>query len=62
MKKSATKDDRVYIRINSKLKKRMEAYAKRHNTSLSAISTRFYENLLKHEDEERLESAKKKFF
>ena len=62
MKKSATKDDRMYLRLSSQLKKDALGYAARHETSLSDLVTRFLENLLKHEGAERQESAKKKFF
>ncbi len=51
MSRSETKDERIYIRINGKLKADMEKYATRHGISLSELTTRFYKNLLKHEKE-----------
>jgi hypothetical protein len=59
------KNQRIYLRINSGLKSRMEKWARRHNTTLSATVTRFFNNLLEHEQKERRAKEKKaaeKFF
>ena len=61
-KKTTGKNDRLYLRINTELKKQVEDYAKRHDTSPSALATRFFEKLLKRDEEERQKAAKKKFF
>ena len=61
----STKDERIYLRINAQLKRRMENWAKRNGTTLSTTVTRFFKNLLEHERIERQakeKKAAKKFF
>ena len=59
------KDERIYLRINAGLKRQMEKWARRHNTTLSATVTRFFNNLLEHERKSRQakeREAAEKFF
>lgn len=59
------KDSRLYLRLNSDLKERMEGWAHRHDTTLSQVVTRFFENLLEHESKEtkaKEKQAAEKFF
>lgn len=58
---NGAKNGRVYLRVNDALKKDMESYAQRHSTSLSALVTTFFENLLRKEEEDRIKAAKRKF-
>jgi hypothetical protein len=61
----STKDERLYLRISGPLKRKMERWAVRNNTTLSATVTRFFKNLLEHERLERQakeKKAAKKFF
>lgn len=55
-----TKDERLYLRINGPLKRKMERWAARNNTTLSEVVTRFFNNLLEHERTK--EKAVKGFF
>ncbi|MFA5435991.1 MAG: DUF6364 family protein [Candidatus Neomarinimicrobiota bacterium] len=60
-----TKDDRLYLRIKGELKRKAEGWARRRNTTLSEVVTRFFENLLEHERKELLSkesAAAKKIF
>ena len=63
--KKKPKDERIYLRINAGLKGQMERWARKHNTTLSATVTRFFNNLLEHERKMRQAKEKKaaeKFF
>lgn len=55
-------DGRLSLRINSRLKERIESYAERHGTTLSALTTKFYQDLLKYEEQFVQRRAEKKFF
>jgi hypothetical protein len=55
----SSKNERLDLRISSKLKRQMKSWATRHNTSLSAVVTRFFENILQHEREERVSKEEK---
>jgi hypothetical protein len=61
-KKATAKDERLPLRIRADLKKDIKEYAKRNSTSPSELVTRFFEGLLKRDEEERQKTAKKKFF
>jgi hypothetical protein len=43
------KDERIYLRVNSRMKQQAEAYARRKHTTLSTLVTRFLKNLLEYE-------------
>jgi hypothetical protein len=45
--------ERLHLRIPQALKERMQAYAKRNHTTLSALVTRFFNTLLQAEEEKR---------
>ena len=46
------KDERIYLRINSRVKRRAEAYARRQHTTLSTLVTRFLKTLLDYEHQD----------
>jgi antitoxin component of RelBE/YafQ-DinJ toxin-antitoxin module len=46
---TSTKNERLYLRINSDLKKRIDKYAKAHGITLSQAVTRFFTHLLAQE-------------
>jgi hypothetical protein len=59
------KNERLYLRINGELKQMMERWAENHETTLSEVVTRFFQNLLDHERKERQSKehqAAEKFF
>lgn len=65
MATSKLKDERIYLRISGSLKRKMEKYARRKNTTLSALTIRFFNNLLEHEKQEQRSKereAVEKFF
>lgn len=43
------KSDRIYLRVDPRLKREVAKWARAHNTSLSAVVTRFLLNLMRHE-------------
>jgi Mn-dependent DtxR family transcriptional regulator len=49
----STKNERIYLRISGTLKHKVEKYAKRRGTTLSALTIRFFNNLLEHEKQEQ---------
>lgn len=62
---TSTKDERIYLRISGSLKRKVEKYARRKGTTLSALTVRFFSNLLEHEKQEQRAKEKKtveKFF
>jgi len=48
-----TKSNRTYIRIDPGLKKWAQAYAKRRNTTISELFTRFLTNLQEHDKQSK---------
>jgi antitoxin component of RelBE/YafQ-DinJ toxin-antitoxin module len=48
-----TKDDRVHLRINSTLKREVQAYCARRGIEMSDLVTRFFVRVV-HNDKERL--------
>lgn len=65
MAQKKPKDERIYLRISGTLKRKMERYARRNQTTLSALTTRFFNNLLEHGKQEQRGKEKKaaeKFF
>lgn len=49
MSTRSSKADRVYLRIDKKLKGQIQSYAKRHNTTVSALAIRYFDYLLEEE-------------
>lgn len=47
------KDDRLSLRINRRLKKKMQKYCVRHGVDMSEIVTRLFERLVAKEEERR---------
>jgi len=53
MSTMAPKDDRISLRINGELKKRVQAYCGSKNLEVSEVVTRFFERLIQREDERK---------
>lgn len=45
------KDDRISLRINRRLKRKMQKYCTRHGVDMSEIVTRVFERLVRKEEE-----------
>lgn len=53
---SRRKDDRLYIRIDSELKAKVQAYCQRNHTTPSDVVTRFFVRLLEEDKARRTEA------
>lgn len=49
-KKLRVKNDRMHLRLDEELKKRMEEYVARHKTTLSAVASVLFKQMLAEED------------
>ncbi len=56
--KKSRKEGRLHIRVSKELESRVHAYVKRHSTSLTAIGTLLFEQLL---EAEALAAAETKY-
>lgn len=53
MSTSGTKNDRLSLRINGRLKRRIQKYCEVHGVDMSELVTRFFENLVVKEQERK---------